>query len=183
MNIEKIIDSLNLIYYDFDKGKSILIKDVNYSNKHTQLEFFKLTYYLAKEKILFDVLQNKSIIILEKKDKLKGYLSMVLENIKKFNKNIFILNDKNVKWAKNIPLFKIVFYKQFISLKNYDALIFTSKNAINAIDRINKEWKKIPSYVISEQTAKLVKDYDGNLEYISNLTFAPKTKQFSSHIS
>ena len=90
---------------------------------------------------------------------MKGYFSTFLENIKNSNKDIYLLNDKKVKWAKNI------------SLNNYDVIIFTSKNAIEAIDYINKDWKKIPSYVISEQTAKLVKDLNGNLDYIS------KTKQ------
>lgn len=92
---------------------------------------------------------------------------MVIENVKNQKQNIFLLNDKKVKWAKNIPLFKIVSIDKKIDLSIYDAIIFTSKNAIKVIDVLNKKWKKIPAYVISEQTGKLIKDLDGNLEYIS----------------
>ena len=167
MNISELINSLNLIYYDFDSKKNILVKDINYSNKYTKLEFFKITYYLTKKSIPFNILSDKTIKLSKNKFELKGYFSTFLENIKNSNKNIFLLNDRKVKWAKNIPLFKIVYATKKINLDNYDAIIFTSKNAIEAIDYINKDWKKVPSYVISEQTAKLVKDLNGNLEYIS----------------
>ena len=167
MKIKEIINSLNLIYYEFDKNKNMLIKDTNYTNKYTKLEFFKITYYLTKKNIIFNVLKDKTIQILDSKFVAKSHFSTFFDNLKNSQKNIFLLNDKKVKWAKNIPLFKIVYKKRTLNLKNYDALIFTSKNAINAIESMNKDWKKIPSYVISEQTAKLVKNLDGNLEYFS----------------
>jgi len=167
MNIKEIIDSLNLIYYELDNEQNMLIKDVNYSNKYTKLEFFKITYYLTKKNITFTVLKNKSIKLSKYKFEFKTYLSSFFKNIENSKKNIFLLNDKKVKWAKNIPLFKIIYKEKNLDLKKYDALIFTSKNAIKSINKINKEWKYIPSYVISEQTGKLIKDLDGKLEYIS----------------
>jgi len=167
MDIKEIINSLNLIYYEFDTKKNILIKDVNYSNKYTKLEFFKITYYLSKNNIFFKVLKDKSIELSKNKFEIKKCFTSFLEKVKDSNKDVFLLNDKKVKGAKNIPLFKIVYTKKQIKLDGYDALIFTSKNSINAIDSVNKKWKKIPSYVISEQTAKLVKDLDGNVEFIS----------------
>jgi len=167
MNINKIIDSLGLIYYEYDSQNNILIRDENYSNYYSESEFFKITYYLSKYHIAFNVLKSKSIQLSEKKFEFKNYLLKLLENMKNAKKNIFLLNDKKVKWAKNIPLFNIVYTRDTINLKNYDALIFTSKNAINAVDLINKDWKNIPAYVMSEQTAKLLKDLNGKLEYIS----------------
>lgn len=167
MNIQKMIDSLGLIYYRYDSTNNMLIRDENYSNYYSESEFFKITYYLTKYHIAFNVLKSKSIILAEKKFKFKNYLLTLLENMRKSKKNIFLLNDKKVKWAKNIPLFKIIYMKKVINFTNYDAIIFTSKNAINAVDRLNKEWKKLPAYVMSEQTAKLLKDFNGKLEYIS----------------
>jgi len=167
MDIKEIINSLNLIYYEFDNNKNILIKDVNYTNKYTRLEFFKITYYLTKKNISFNVLKDKSINFSKSNSGIKSYILSFLQNINNSKKNIFLLNDKKVKWAENIPLFKIIYKEKKVRLDDYDALIFTSKNAINAIEFMNKDWKKIPSYVISEQTAKLVKDLNGNLEYIS----------------
>jgi uroporphyrinogen-III synthase len=54
-----------------------------------------------------------------------------------------------------------------LKIKQYDALIFTSQNAILALDQATKEWKDIPSYVISEQSGKLVKDLKGKLKFFS----------------
>ncbi len=87
-----------------------------------------------------------------------------LENrLKSANKKIYILSDKKVDGAINIPVIKINYKKQKIDLSKYDALIFTSKNAIKAINSMDKSWKKIPSYVIAPQTAKIVKSLGGNL--------------------
>lgn len=167
MNIKKMIDSLNLVYYEYDSTKKLLRKDENYTNRYTDLEFFKITYYLSKYHIAFNVLKNKSIILSEKKFEFKNYLLKLLENMKNAKQNIFLLNDKKVRWAQNIPLFKIVYKTTSIDLKKYDALLFTSKNGIKAIDSFNKDWKKIPAYVMSQQSAKLLKDMNGKLEYIS----------------
>lgn len=167
MYIKEVIDSLDLLYYAYNSEKNSLIKDVNYSNKYTESEFFKLTYDLSKKHILFEVLKDKTIKFSKHESKLKEYCSTIVENMHHRHQNIFLLNDKKVKWAKNISLFKIVYSTENINLDPYDALIFTSKNAIGAIDSLNHAWKKIPAYVISEQTGKLVKDLNGNLEYFS----------------
>lgn len=181
MDVKKVIDSLNLIYYEYNNKKKILEKDLNYSNVFSQREFIKITYYLTKNNIPFKVLKNRSISLVTKPNlNIEGIFSMISENIKNQTKNIFLLNDKKIKWAKNIPLFKIVPIDNKIDLNSYDAIIFTSKNAINTIDSLNKDWKKIPSYVISEQTAKLVKDLNGKLEYVSKTRHG---NEFANEIS
>ena len=167
MNIKKIIDSLNLIYYEYNDKKNILERDLNYSNVFSQREFIRITYYLTKNNIPFTVLKDKFISFSQTNFNIEGLFSMITENIKNKTQNIFLLNDKKVKWAKNIPLFTIVPVNKEISLSNIDIIIFTSKNAITSINKINPDWKKIPSYVISEQTAKLVKDLNGKVEFIS----------------
>lgn len=156
---------MDLIYYEYNEKKELLVPDDNYSNKYKLLEFFKITYYLTKKNIKFKVLKNKSIAFHYKKFDVKGVLNRCVENIKNNNNNIFLLNDKKVKFAKNIPLFEIVYSKKNIDLSNYDALIFTSKHAVQSIEANNKEWKRIPSFAISEQTAKLIKDFNGNLKF------------------
>ena len=61
MDIKKIINSLDLIYYEYDEKKKILIKDIHYSNRFTEMEFLKITYHLSKVYIPFEVLKNKTI--------------------------------------------------------------------------------------------------------------------------
>ncbi|MBU3014983.1 uroporphyrinogen-III synthase [Poseidonibacter lekithochrous] len=167
MDIKKIINSLDLIYYEYDEKKKILIKDINYSNRFTEMEFLKITYHLSKVYVPFEVLKNKTISLEKTKFNIKKYFSQIIDKTK--TKNIYLLNNYKIKGVKNIPLFKIEYINKKIDFSKYDAIIFTSKNAINAINSFNKAWKNIPSYVISEQTAKLVKDLNGKIEYISKI--------------
>ena len=79
------------------------------------------------------------------------------------SKKIYILSDKKVQNAINLPVIEIQYINQTINLQNYDALIFTSKNAIKALDSMGNSWKDIPSYVIAPQTANILKSLGGNL--------------------
>jgi uroporphyrinogen-III synthase len=85
--------------------------------------------------------------------------------------NIYILSDKKVVGAINLPVFDIEFLPQDIDLSKYDAIIFTSKNGIFAIDSFNKNWKDIPSYAIAPLTAEVIKNYGGNLVYTSTQSY------------
>jgi len=78
---------------------------------------------------------------------------------------IYILSDKKVEGAINLPVIDISYIKQSIDVEKYDALIFTSKNAVKAMDSLGEEWKKVPSYVIAPQTAKILKSLGGNLVF------------------
>jgi len=169
MKIKKLIDSLNLIYYEYDSNLKIIKPDENYCNTYTHRELTKITFYLSKHHIKFDVLPDKSIILNGKNSimsKIKRTIYSMSEDFKNNRKNIFVLSNKKVKWAKNIPLIDIVFTPKEIDIEKYDALIFTSKNAIKSIDSFNKSWKKIPAYVISPQSAKFVRSLNGKLEFV-----------------
>ena len=58
-----------------------------------------------------------------------------------------------------------------LDLTSYDALIFSSKNGVKAIENINKNWQKIPAYAIGEPTAKTITKLNGNLVYTSNSSY------------
>lgn len=82
--------------------------------------------------------------------------------------DIYLLNDMQIKGIKNIPLLGIRFLPQEIDILQYDALVFTSKNAVYSLDSFNKEWKKIPSFVIAPKTAKVVESLGGKIAFIGN---------------
>ena len=84
--------------------------------------------------------------------------------------NIYLLSNTKVnnKQVINLPIFTINYIKSNIDLNKYDALIFTSKNAIYAIDSFNQDYKNIPSYLIAQKTANILKQKNGNIAYISN---------------
>jgi uroporphyrinogen-III synthase len=82
------------------------------------------------------------------------------------NPNIYILTDKKVDGAINLPLLKIDFLEADVDFTQYDALIFTSKNAIYSLESFSDEsWKNIPSYAIAPMTAKILKSSNSNLAF------------------
>lgn len=78
---------------------------------------------------------------------------------------IYLLNNQKFDNVENLEVFGINYINSDINLKNYEALVFTSKNAIYSIDSFNKDWKNIPSYVIAPKTAKIVNNLKGNLAF------------------
>ena len=73
-----------------------------------------------------------------------------------------------VDGVENIPLLGIEYIPQDINLNVYDALIFTSKNAIYSINSFNTSWKNIPSYAIAKKTKKVIEEEGGIVEFVGN---------------
>lgn len=171
--ISEILNKLNIVYYSYDKKQNMMTLNNRYANIQALDELIKLTYYFTNKKIKFTVLKNKSIVFKENFtfiSSIKSFFKEAFTDIKNNRKNIYVLNDKKIKYAKNLPLFEIKFLDTpNLKIKQYDALIFTSQNAILALDKSTKEWKDIPSYVISEQSGKLIKDLKGKLKFFSRL--------------
>lgn len=169
-NIEKLIEPLNLIYYEYDKESHSFLLDQSYSNEHIFEELIKITYLLSKENIGFFVDENKSLVLNAKDSllaKMKRIVDSFLQNAKNSSLPIYILNDKKVKWAKNLPVIKIETIKCAIDFSSYDAVIFTSKSAIYSLDSYNHDWKKKPLYVIAPQTAKAASNLGGKIKFVS----------------
>lgn len=81
---------------------------------------------------------------------------------------IYLLNNLKYDGVENLEVFQIEYIKSDIDLKIYDALIFTSKNAIKAIDSFNKDWINIPAYAIAPKTGKVINKYNGNLSFVGD---------------
>ncbi len=81
-------------------------------------------------------------------------------------RSIVLLSDIKYENVVNLPLLKIEYLPSIVDLLQYDALIFTSKNAIYSIDSFNKDWKNIPSYCIAPKTATAVEAYNGQTAFI-----------------
>lgn len=169
-NIEKLIEPLNLIYYEYEKSSNSFILDRNYSNEHIFEELIKITYLLSKHNINFFVDEKKSLVLNAKDSlflKIKRYIASFFENIKNSSLNIYVLNDKKVKWAKNLPVIKIETIKVEFDFSKYDAIIFTSKNAIHSLNSYNKEWITKPVYAIAPQTAKVASNLGAKIKFVS----------------
>jgi uroporphyrinogen-III synthase len=166
--VKKILEPLDLIYYEFNKNRNTIFIDPSGSKYDIGKEFITITNALAKNDIKFFIDDKKNIIFAcEDKffSRLKHKCKNIINSVKNKKKDIYILSDQKVKYATNLPVIEIEYIKQSVNLEKYDALIFTSKNAIKAINSMDESWKKIPSYVIAPQTAKIVKSLGGYLTY------------------
>ena len=169
--IKKLLEPLNLLYYEYDLPSNTLFVDTNAPKENAYEELIKITYTLSKNDIDFFIDENKDIVISYEDRfliRLKQRIKNIFKGIKNSNKKIYILSEKNIKHTKSIPVIDIEYKKQNINLAGYDALIFTSKNAIKALNSMDDTWKKIPSYAIAPQTAKVVKSLGGKLQLVGH---------------
>ncbi|MDD3323713.1 MAG: uroporphyrinogen-III synthase [Sulfurospirillaceae bacterium] len=84
---------------------------------------------------------------------------------------IYLLSDKEHKEAKSLKTIEICFVDKAISLEGFEAIVFTSKNSVEALERVGCDWKNIPSYAIGEGTALHVKKCEGNLVYTAESAY------------
>ncbi len=78
--------------------------------------------------------------------------------------NIYLLSNSSYDETVSLPMIGIKYLDFFINLSIYDALVFTSKNGVNSLDKKHL-WQSIPAYVISAQTAKLIEQRGGKLAF------------------
>lgn len=83
-------------------------------------------------------------------------------------KKIYLLNEQKHEDVENLEVFQIEYIKSDIDLEKYDALVFTSKNGVKAINSFNQDWKNIPSYAIAQKTANTIIKLGGVVEFIGN---------------
>ncbi len=78
---------------------------------------------------------------------------------------IYLLSDTQEAGTEKLPVIEIEFLKIDAEPKNYDFLLFTSKNGVKALDVSPKEWRKIPALAIGSATALEIKKRGGNVFY------------------
>jgi uroporphyrinogen-III synthase len=167
--IKKLLEPLNLLYYEYDTQSNSLFVDKNAQKENAYQEMIKITYTLSKNDIEFFIDERKDIVISYEDRllvRLKQRFKNIFNSIKNSGKRIYILTDKSVKHAKSLPVIDILYREQKINLEGYEALIFTSKNAVKALNSMDSSWKKLPAYVIAPQTAKVVKSLGGKLQFV-----------------
>ncbi len=71
----------------------------------------------------------------------------------------------------NLPQIKTTCRDVVLDLGAYDALVFSSKNGVRAMDGISKKWREIPSYAIGKQTAKEIQSLDGDVAFTSSSAY------------
>lgn len=80
--------------------------------------------------------------------------------------NIVLLSNTKYDGVLNLPIFDIEFLDLNLDISEYDALIFTSKNAIYSLENSKLKWRQLESYAIAPKTAKVLKVFNSNIVFI-----------------
>ncbi|GIU01447.1 hypothetical protein TSL6_19530 [Sulfurovum sp. TSL6] len=168
-DLSKLSKKLNLLYYEYDKYQNSFLVDSRYEKETTYPDLIKLTYALSKHNIGFFKDERANVAISSSRNlfsSLKQRIKNISYDLKSLQKNIYVLSDKQVRYAKNLPMIQTIGIHSNIDITQYDALIFTSKNGVKHCDSLfSSEWKKIPAYAISKDTAKYIKELKGKLAF------------------
>ena len=84
---------------------------------------------------------------------------------------IYLLSDKACEGVEHLPLIEISFYDEPLCLDGFDAIVFTSKNSVEALDRLHVRWQEKESYAIGEGTATYISSQKGNLVYTASRAY------------
>jgi len=85
--------------------------------------------------------------------------------------SIYILNQKTYIDANSLPVIGISYIDAKIDLDNYDALIFTSKNGVNALNHIDARWRDKACYSIGKATSQTMISYGVTPAYTANSSY------------
>ncbi|HHD77849.1 MAG TPA: uroporphyrinogen-III synthase [Campylobacteraceae bacterium] len=80
-------------------------------------------------------------------------------------KDIFVLSQKRFEGAKNLPVILFDYYDKEVDIFPYEALIFTSKNGVYALDQVNACWKSREIYSIGSGTSEAIRKLGGKIAY------------------
>jgi len=83
------------------------------------------------------------------------------------NKTIYLFSKTPYEGVLHVPIIKINFLHVSVDLSQYDALVMTSKQAPQALELIDKNWKNIPVIAISDSTAKSVEKLGAKVLHVS----------------
>jgi uroporphyrinogen-III synthase len=72
-----------------------------------------------------------------------------------------------VEGCHHLPVIAISFLSNAIDFSHYDALLFTSKNAVLALKSQRNLWNRIPAYAIGTMTADALHQCNAHIELIS----------------
>ncbi len=87
---------------------------------------------------------------------------------------IYILSEKRYEGAQNLPVILFDYYDKEVDISPYDALIFTSKNGVKALDAVNGCWRAKEIYSIGTATSQAVMELGGNVVYEAKSSYGDR---------
>lgn len=84
---------------------------------------------------------------------------------------IYLFSNTPKKGVKHIKIIDINFLHP-LKFPDFNAIVFTSKNAVKALSSLHVEWKNTPCYAIGKPTAEEVLKHGGVVQYIGKNSHA-----------
>ena len=81
------------------------------------------------------------------------------------NPPIYLLGDTAHEEVVHLPLFEIFHTSFDVDINGFDAIVFTSKNSVKALDAYNALWKRKACYAIGEGTAGVIEALGGKVVF------------------
>jgi uroporphyrinogen-III synthase len=81
---------------------------------------------------------------------------------------VVCLSPTPVAGAIHLPVIAPVFWDAVIDLSDRDAVIFTSKQAVYALERLTPEWKELPAFSVGRGTSEAIHAAGGTLFFESS---------------
>jgi uroporphyrinogen-III synthase len=73
---------------------------------------------------------------------------------------IYLLNGEKFEGVLNLPCIGFDYYDKSVELESFDAVIFTSKNGVKAIDRVDRSWREKEIYSIGKGTSAYLRSIE-----------------------
>lgn len=89
-------------------------------------------------------------------------------------REIFVLSEKVFAGAKNLPVIRFDYYDKEVTLSGYDAILFSSKNGVLALDAINGCWKAKEIYSIGSGTSQAIRELGGEIAYEAKSSYGDR---------
>ncbi|MDR2151348.1 MAG: uroporphyrinogen-III synthase, partial [Helicobacteraceae bacterium] len=87
---------------------------------------------------------------------------------------VVALSIEGAAGAIHLPAIETVLLETTADLSGFDAVIFTSKQAVKALDRLDSAWKKLKVFTIGAATSKAVTNLGGSVFFESRVALGDK---------
>lgn len=78
---------------------------------------------------------------------------------------IYLLSPQAKEGSVHLPMISFGIVEQILTFEGYDMLMFTSKQAVISVEKLNPNWKEIPCLAIGSATAKQIETLGGIVQH------------------
>ncbi|MBN2896916.1 MAG: uroporphyrinogen-III synthase [Campylobacterales bacterium] len=165
--MKTIVTQLSPLYYEYDAARQIFWVAQSTPSKDYALELVSITHQLQSRHIPYTVDGKGNIRIGARISWSARMCEGAFGLVRRFTCSpVYLTGEAALEGVRTLGLFEIKPLPCAIDLGAYDALVFTSKNAVEVLDKQYPQWKRKAAYAIAPQSAKAIKRLGGQLRFV-----------------